>query len=247
MKLGELLFRKGDYAAARVELESLARKLPDSEFEDPALFLAAKAASRIPSASSHSEATLLFEEVATGGGPLAHRARLEQSTIQSAQGKPREANVILDRLLSSSTKSDMRANALMEKGKNLYSLGVEDSANYIAAIEVWKQLTSEEPAEPAWRNQALTHIGTAFEKIGDLNAAVASYYEVFKPATQTTPEFFWFYKSGFAAARILESQKKWPEAIRVYELLAATEGPRALEAKDRIKKIRLEHFIWDGD
>ena len=46
---------------------------------------------------------------------------------------------------------------------------------------------------------------------------------------------------------ILESRKEWPEAIRVYELMASTEGPRALEAKNRIKQIRLENLIWDGN
>ena len=44
-----------------------------------------------------------------------------------------------------------------------------------------------------------------------------------------------------------ESTQKWPEAIRVYEILAATDGPRAVEAKNRIKQLRLEHFIWDGN
>jgi hypothetical protein len=29
--------------------------------------------------------------------------------------------------------------------------------------------------------------------------------------------------------------------------MAASEGPRAAEAKKRIQQIRLEHFIWDGE
>ena len=66
-------------------------------------------------------------------------------------------------------------------------------------------------------------------------------------AAEAPLELFWFYKAGFAAALILESRKEWPEAIRVYGLMAAMEGPRALEAKNRIKQIRLENFIWDDD
>ena len=108
-------------------------------------------------------------------------------------------------------------------------------------------MASEEFSDPAWRNQALTRIGTALEKSGDDNAAVASYYEVFKPTPVPPAEFFWFYKAGFAAGRIFEVQQKWSEAIRVYEIMAANEGPRALEAKKRIQQIRLEHFIWDGE
>jgi len=246
MKLGELLFRKGDFAAARVELEALARKFPGNANELPALFLAAKAAARIPTAEAPEAAMLLFEEVASAPGPLAHRARLEQAGIQSARGKATEANMILDKILTTDPAPDMKASALIEKGKNLYSLGDTDPLAYKSAIEVWKQIAMENP-DPAWRNQALARIGTAQEKSGDLNAALASYYEVFKPSTGEPVEYFWFYKAGFAAAMILESRKEWPEAIRVYELMAGMEGPRALEAKNRIKQIRLENFIWDGN
>ncbi|MEI8293944.1 MAG: tetratricopeptide repeat protein [bacterium] len=245
MKLGELLYRRGDFSDARVELETLARKFPASEYGDPALFLAAKALSRIPSASAPDEAILLFEEVAAGNGPLAAHARLEQASILASQAKPLEANIVLDRILSSNPPIDIQSTALMEKGKNLYSLGDKDPANYRAAIDVWKQVAAERSSDPSWRNQALTRIGTALEKAGDVNAAVATYYDVFNPSNGSPTEFFWFYKAGFAAARILESTEKWPEAIRVYETLAATEGPRSLEAKNRIKQLRLEHFLWE--
>jgi len=247
MKLGELLYRQGDFATARVELETLARNFPDTEYDEPALFLAAQSVSRIPSATAPDEAILLFEEVASGNGALAAEARLEQASLIAAQGKPLEANLVLDKILSSNPPADTRATAIIEKGKNFYSLGDNDPANYRAAIEVWKQIATEQSTTPAWRNEALTRIGTALEKTGDLNTAVATYYDVFKPTAQAPAEFFWFYKAGFAAARILESTQKWPEAIRVYETLAATEGPRSLEAKNRIKQLRLEHFLWDGE
>jgi hypothetical protein len=179
--------------------------------------------------------------------PLAAEARLEQASLIAAQGKPLEANLVLDKILTSNPPPDTQATAIIEKGKNLYSLGDKDPANYRAAIEVWKQIAAEHATNPAWRNEALTRIGTALEKNGDLNTAVATYYDVFKPTAQAPTEFFWFYKAGFAAARILESTQKWPEAIRVYEILAATDGPRSLEAKNRMKQLRLEHFLWDGE
>ncbi len=247
MKLGELLFLNGDFASARVELESLARKFPGSDFDIPALFLAAQAASRIPESASTEDAMVLFEEVAARNGSFSSRARLEQAAILTSQGKPLEANLVIDTVLSSSPDHAMKATALIEKGKNFYTLGAQDPANYKSAIEVWKQVASEESSDPVWLNQALTRIGTALEKSGDDNGAVATYYEVFKPSSVATPEYFWFYKAGFAAGRIYEVQQKWNEAIRVYEIIAANEGPRALEAKKRMQQIRLEHFIWDGE
>ena len=246
MKLGELLFRTGNYAAARVELEALARQFPDNENESAALFLAAKAAARIPTPDAPEAAMLLFEEVAAKPGPFAHRARLEQAALQSSLGKPGEANTILDKILATDPDPEIKAAALMEKGKNLYARGESDPDSYKSAIEVWKLILLEE-TDPLWRNQALVRIGTAQEKTGDLNAAVATYHEVFKPSEEPPAEFFWYYKAGFAAGLILESRQNWNEAIRVYELLAATEGPRTLEARNRIKKIRLENFLWEGE
>ena len=246
MKLGEILFRKGDFAAARVELESLARKFVESEFHFPALFLAAQAAARIPSVDASGDAMLLFEEIAAKNNPFSHRARLEQSSILASQNRLQEASLVLDKILSSNPDARMKATALVEKGKNLFAQGNSDPSNYQAAIYVWKQVASEQAADPSWRNQAFTRMGTAYEKIGDLNAAVMNYYEVFKPTIHEVPEFFWFYKAGFSAGRILESQGKWNEAIRVYEIMSSTEGPRSIEAKNRIQKIRLEQFLWEG-
>jgi predicted negative regulator of RcsB-dependent stress response len=247
MKLGELLFRRGDFAAARVELESLARKFHNTPFHSPSLFLAAQSAARIPDATSQADAMLLLEEIASKPSNFAHRARLEQANLLAAQHRPQDANLILDKILSTNPDIQMKATALIEKGKNFFVLGNQDSGNTRAAIDVWKQVASEKSWDPVWRNQALARIGTAYEKIGDPDAAVANYYEVFKPAASAPKEFFWFHKAGFSAGRILEAQKKWNEAIRVYEIMAASEGPRAVEAKNRIQKLRLENFIWDGN
>ena len=248
MKLGELLYAAGDFASARVELESLAEKFPESEFEEPALFLAAQASSRIPTGPASTDTLLLYERVAAKNGPLALRARLRQAEIQAALGKPGEANTILDRLLASGPDRPTKAAALIEKGKNLQALAESDPANLRAAIEAWKQVAAEEASDPDWRNQALTRIGAALEKSGDPNGAVAAYYDVFNaPASAAPQEFFWFYKAGFAAAGILESQEKWDEAIRVYEILRGADGPRSLEAANRIKNLRLAHFLWEGE
>lgn len=247
MKLGEVLFCQGDYASARVELESLARKFPGSDYEESALFLAAQSAARMPVPTASEDAILLFEEVASANGVLAASARMEQASILAAQGKPLEANVILDKILAGAPDRETRAAVLIEKGKNLYRLGDKDPENYRLAIGLWKQVAAEEARNSIWCNQAMTRVGDACEKLGDPAAAIAAYYEVFKPSESPLTEFFWFYKSGFAAGRLLEEEEKWEEAIRVYELMAEVEGPRSLEAKNRINKLRLEHFLWEGD
>ena len=46
---------------------------------------------------------------------------------------------------------------------------------------------------------------------------MAAYYDVIKDGKLAPRAFFWFYKAGFAAARLLEASKRWDQAIKVYQ------------------------------
>lgn len=244
MKLGELYFRRGDFAGARIQLELLAGKFPGSPQEMPALFLAAQAASRLQTPASVNDAMILFEQVAAANGPLSPRARLEQAILQSALGKRSEAIVIFDSILAASPDSEIRAATLMEKAKAL--IASTDSASTAAALRILKDLSEDRTLPLSWRIQALVRIGSAYETLGDADSAVAAYYDVLKESEAGSAEYFWFYKAGFAAARLLESEKRWDQAIRVYEMISAANGPRSQEAASRINKIRLENFLWEN-
>ena len=182
MKLGELLYRKGDFAGARVQLESLAKKYPGTALEFPALFLAAQSASRLQTPSAMNDAMLLFEEVASSKSPLALRARFEQAVLQNVLGKPDEAIVILDKIIASNCPPEIRYASLIEKGKTLYGLGGASPKSYRAAIEVWRQVAGDPASFPAWRSQALARIGSSCVNLGEADAAVAAYYDVLKDA-----------------------------------------------------------------
>lgn len=245
MKWAEILFRKGDFAAARLQFETLARQSAGTPLEQTALFLAAQSAARLLAPEALDGALLLFEEVAALNGSLASRARLEQAILQSARGRTNEAVVIFDRVAASADTPDVRFAALIEKGKALYLSG--DPKSVEDAIGAWRSITADPEATPDWRNQAWSRIATANEKLGRTDAALAACYEVIRPGRDENPGFLWFYKAGFDAGRLLESAERWEEAIRVYEMIAAVDGPRAAEAKSRINKIRLENFLWDGN
>ncbi len=247
MKTGEILYRRGDFVEARETLVDLARKHPDAACEKPALYLAAQSAARIPSTQSAEEALLLLEEVASKPGPLAERARIEQAALLSARNNPVEANLLLEKVLASTSDPAIRAEALMEKGKNFHLLGEADPANYQVAVATWNAIAADPAADPAMRAQAFSRIGVAQEKAGNPAAAVEAFFEVLRPRSSgVAADPFWFYKSGFAAGRLLEAQSKWDEAIRTYEILAGADGPRASEARSRIEKIRLEKFLWEA-
>ena len=246
LKLGEILFRKGDYLGARGQFAAILEDSASSPLADKAAFLSAQAMSRSMDPQAMEEAIETYDNVVKGGGPLALRARLAQATLFNALKRKTDALGVLDRLLESQPDPELRAMALIEKGDTLFSQGVESPENYRQAIAAWQVLASDPATSPTWRNQALTKMGAAYEKLGDNGAALNCYYNVFSAGQKGEPEYFWFYKAGFDAGHLLESQNLWNEAIAVYEKIGALEGPRAEEARNRVNKLRLENFLWEN-
>jgi hypothetical protein len=73
--------------------------------------------------------------------------------------------------------------------------------------------------------------------------ALATLYDVLSAGGNTSDEY-WFFRAGFDAAELLEARRSWSSAAAVYEKLAAIPGSRAEEAKNRLERLRLEHFLW---
>ncbi|HEY5741493.1 MAG TPA: tetratricopeptide repeat protein, partial [Terrimicrobiaceae bacterium] len=246
MKWGEILYRRGDYLGARAQFGTVAEKFPDSPLADKAVFLSGQAMARSLDTSEMEDAIEVFEQVVKGAGPLSLRARLAQASLLNALKRPKEALGVLERILESNPDLDLRYAALVEKGDTLFSLGAQDPKNYNSAIAAWRQISEDSKAPNIWSHQALAKMGAAYEKLGNSDAALNCYYGVFSQGQKGGPEFFWFYRAGFDAGRLLESQKLWKEAIAVYEKIGGTDGPRAEEARERVNRLRLENFIWDS-
>jgi tetratricopeptide (TPR) repeat protein len=250
LKLGELYFRRGDYLAARGEFMEIAERFPKSPLAEKAVFLTARAMERSMDPQTMNEAVDIYESVVKTGGPLAQRARLAQAILFNALGKPQDALRVLDNLLASQPDAELRATALIEKGDTWFAQGPKDPDAYRKAITAWQPLADDSGARRHWSNQALFKTGTAYEKLGESDAALDAYYSVISrgpgggPAGKE-PEFFWFYKSGFEAGSLLEDRKLWKEAIAVYEKIGAVDGPRSAEAAEKVKKLRLANFLWD--
>ena len=246
MKWGEILYRRGDYLNARVQFNALAERFPDSPLAEKAIFLSGQAMARSLNPSEMEEAIEVFEQVVKSGGPLALKARLAQASLLNALKRPKEALGVLDKILDSNPDPNLRYAVIVEKGDTLFAQGTQDSGNYKNAISAWRQISSDPNAPKIWSHQALAKMGAAYEKLGNFDAALNCYYGVFSEGQKAGPEFFWFYRAGFDAGRLLESQRLWKEAIAVYEKIGSVDGPRAEEARERVNRLRLENFIWDS-
>jgi TolA-binding protein/predicted negative regulator of RcsB-dependent stress response len=243
LKLGELYFRDNDFPNAQTQFEFVGEESPDSPLVESALFLAAEAARKSLNSASVDRAISLFEEVYKLGGPLRFQARLEQATTMRQTKQEKEAVVLLDDLLTQTPPADIRYQALDEKGKALFTLAANEPKLYEQAVKTFDTLISSDGLPIEWKQQAIYQKGKCFEKLGKMDEALSNYYDVLAVEGGGGDQL-WFFRAGFDSAQILEDRRSWSSAAAVYEKLANTRGARSEEAKERLTRIRLEHFLW---
>jgi tetratricopeptide (TPR) repeat protein len=246
LKLAEILFRRGDYLSARRQFDAVAANPEAGPLADKARFLAAQSAARSMDPAGLEEAVEIYDDLARGGGPLAARARLAQAMLLNALERPGEAVTVLEALLASNPDDAVRLAALIEKGDTHFAGGTDNPAAYREAIATWR-LAAEPDSPPRWRNQALVKIAAASERLGEFPAALAGYHDVLSAPQTGDPEYFWYFKAGFDAARLLESDGRLEEAAAIYAKLAAKGGPRSQEAAQRLSRLKLENFLWEEE
>ncbi len=247
LKLAETDYRRQDFAGAQTQFEILAQRDPNSPLAEQAQFFAAQSAMQSMGAASLDRALVLFDAVVKRNGEMKWAARNEQAVIERKLGKPDDAMTLYDEVLKGDAQPSEKREALCAKGDILYDLGTQDPANYKRAMEFYEQVAAQPEAAAHWRNQALFKKGMCLEKLRLPEEALATFYQIIddQSHTERQREFFWFYKAGFNAARLLEENSKWEPAAAIYEKLAFAGGGRSEEAKARLNRLRLEHFLWD--
>ena len=247
MKLGEIQFRREDYLKAQEQFETLAREKPDGAHATAALFLAGQCSMKLLNTESLNHALELFGAVAAKHGPLETHARLHQAAVKTKLGASDDAVKIYDSILTSQPPAELelRLAALTGKADNLVAMGKVDKKQFETAIATYEQVVATEGASPTWKNQAAYKKAKTFEQQDQQDAALVILYDILKANATGPRETFWFAKAGFDAAALVESRQQWKSAVGIYEKMAAIPGPHAEQARQRIRKLRLEHFLWD--
>ena len=245
-KLGELHSRAGDHAAAETVFAKLTQTVTDPESAALAKFLAAQSAARSMSSEGSGRALAWFDEIAQGNTSIRHRARFEQASLLLRDRRYDDAITLYDRILSANPPGDVRFAALMEKGDTLLALAQDKPEKLNEAIAIYATIAADTAAPADWRDQAACKQAAALSRAGQTESALAIYREILTRPPGITADHFWFYKAGLEAARILEQQSDWPAAIAVYDQMASAEGPQRDDIKQRARRLRLEHFIWEN-
>jgi tetratricopeptide (TPR) repeat protein len=184
-------------------------------------------------------------DLAARPGPLKQYARLRLAELQNRLGKEADAVTLYSDILRSSPSGEVKNIAMAGKADNLLALGAKDKAAIAQALEVYQQLAIEPGLSVTLLHRALYQQGHCLELLERPEEALAAYFQVVQSGSASPQEYFWFYKAGFDACRLSEKREQWKSAIAIYQKMAAIDGPRAAEAKARLDKLRLEHFIWD--
>lgn len=246
MKLGEVYFRRKDYANAEAQFATLAAQKPEATLAETALYLAGQCASSLLNPGSVDRAISYWDKVAQGNGALRWKARYQQAAVKSRLGEESEGAVLFDLILTATegVEPELRAAARCGKADALLSLAKRKGEALEAALTEYRKLAAS-GVEPVWRNQALYKVGKALESSQPEEALKAFYSVLDAPGSQEAGEFFWLHKAGFDAARLLETRNAWRDAVALYERLATLGGPRGTEARQRALQLRLERFLWD--
>lgn len=256
MKLSEIYFRREDYSDAQTQLELLVQRWPASPLVEQALYLAGLSAESSMSPAGLDKAVALFEAAASRNGPLKLSARLRQAEVQNRVDRGRDALILYDGVIAATAgdnptpaELESRCTALAGRGETLFALAARDPKQYADSAAAFDQLAKAPGASLAWRRLALTKKGRALEKAGDPDAALVAYCQTLdaeaQPGEIPQPEWTWFYRAGYDAAKLLEARADWPAVIAIYQKLAAADGPSKAEFDALVRQRRLEHFIWE--
>ena len=258
MKLGQVYFRREDFANAQTQFETLAQDNPADPLADQALILAGQSSVSAMSTGGVQHALTLFSQVAKGTGPLKLYARQEQALLEVRQGHPKDAVIIYDDILRSNPDTQLRLAALCGKADCLVatesgtstatSPAASTNEACEAAIALYDLVVADPEVTTAWRNEALFKKARCLTRQGLPDAALVALYDVLNGGgkiAKPEPEFAWYEKAGFEAASTLENKAQWPGAISVLEKVSQAGGPRSAEAKKHAEQLRLDHFVWD--
>jgi hypothetical protein len=251
MKIASAHYRLEDFANARTEFEIIARDHPDSAQADTALYFAAMSATSVMSAQGRVRAQEIWEDLAQKNSTLAVAARRQQALSERLQGNLVAALAALDKVLAmKALASDQRLMTLCEKAELLLLLGKTEPARLDAAADLLDDFLTQ-PALPfVWKARAGFTLASVHHDAKRDTEALEACYNVLRAADLTPPaspaDYLWFSKAGFFGVDLLEASRQWEAAARLAEQIAQRPGDRAIEARDRATKIRLEHFLWDG-
>lgn len=252
LKLGELLYKNGDFHEAQLVLQPFPSQYPDSPLKAAALFLAGKAAQQSNTGNTLESALNIFKSLGQGNTPFAQPARIEEASILLRMGKADQCIAALESLLSTPLPRYMRLLALSIQADAWVTKEDSNSDTLRKAINLCTEILDTPNLGLAWKFKALTQRAQFHERMNDQKKALDDYASILAhtpsgSSANKRRDWHWFYNAGFASIRLMGQLQNWDGALALAKKLAQTSGPRAREAAAYARRIQLEHFIWQEE
>ena len=235
-----------DFIKAQEQFQLLWQNHPANKLADTALHFAARAAY---ARQDYRAAIELFELLVKSysESPWRCDARFGQGDALSEQARFDDALLLFDSLIKEFPNCDLVCEAWGRKGDCQFTLGRYDDA--IASYRNASACAARsDPGDSSLRHQIQYKLGLSFEKADKLNDAFEQYSLALVDSavaidTNAPPERVWACKAGLAASTLKEKQEQWREAIKIYQRLGDVCPDMKPLAEERIRRIRVEHFI----
>ena len=252
LKLGELLYKNGDFHEAQLVLQPFPSKYPNSPLLPAALFLAGKAAQQSNTGNALDAALNIFRTLASGNTPFSQPARIEEASVLLRMGKADQCISTLDALLAQQLPRYMRLLALSIQADAWVTKADTNTDTLHKAVNLCTEILNTPNLGLAWKFKALTQRAQFYERLNDQEKALDDYASILMhtptgDSANKRKDWHWFYNAGFASIRIMSQQQDWNTALAIAQKLARTSGPRAREAATYARRLRLEHFIWQEE
>lgn len=253
LKLGEAYYHNKDYNKARRILQDIPENYPDSPFSPYASFFAAMSARLGGTAQAREECITMFQKIIESKHSLASEARIQQSRVLIDLRRYDEAEKCINPLLNAKdTPAPLRRAAGILMADCLHRQGTSDTKKYEQAIKIYNTLLTEKNLPLAWKNRIHFLRGQTYESMSLVSDAFGSYYEVVvrgnvpPEGEPHKEEWLWFYRCGFKALSMLETDNRWEAAVKLARRIASFNGPRAEEASKRANSLAKKHMIWEN-
>ena len=178
LKLGELLYKNGDFHEAQLVLQPFPSKYPDSPLQAAALFLAGKAAQQSNTGSTLNAALNIFKTLGTGDTPFAQPARIEEASVLLRMGKADQCIAALENLLSSPLPRYMRLLALSIQADAWVAKEDTHSDTLCKAINLCTEILDTPNLGLAWKFKALTQRAQFYERMNEQKKALDDYASI---------------------------------------------------------------------
>lgn len=249
--IGKYEYNQKNYEVAEKEFVRFVQKYPGNPLADDCLLWAGRAASN---RKEYVRAIEIFTKLVKDypNSEKMPEVRFAQADTLSELAKFSEAILIFEEIINKYPDNDLLiASAWGRKGDCQFALGVEDPKRYEESMKSYRVVASSPNVNLDLVMQAEYKIGKCLEKLGRTAEAFEQYYlkvivryfeDWEKGVWHNEASKVWFTRAAFNAADIMEARKDWQRVVSILERIISANVPAAEEARERIRKIRAEHW-----